>query len=299
MTGINILTEQRKLMKCLFSAVGSCSGTLFSAGGAFVRMSTDKYGRVRSQTPQNTAGFAQQQNTPHHTCKASASCLPQANASCSNAALHTAEPCFIRSAFTLIELLVVIAIIAILAAMLMPALQQAREKGKSANCLSNLKNINLSFQMYISSYRVFPNTYRLATNSSSWVYCLNGSTDLPEEKEKQWFCPGSNYQLQSGVSESDKLLATVKRNYTTADDLCKESPVQIHRPSRLPIALDASDKQSDWSINGWETTKIQMGYRHNSRCNVLYFDGHTGDEHQDRWTDFNKEFRSANYNARP
>ena len=181
----------------------------------------------------------------------------------------------------------------------MPALQQAREKGKSAKCLSNLKNINLSFQMYISSYRVFPNTYRLATNSSSWVYCLNGSTDLPEEKEKQWFCPGSNYQLQSGVSESDKLLATVKRNYTTADDLCKESPVQIHRPSKLPIALDASDKQTDWSINGWETTKIQMGYRHNSRCNVLYFDGHTGDEHQDRWTDFNKEFRSANYNARP
>ena len=64
---------------------------------------TDKYGCVRKHT----------ENA--HTCKASASCLPQANASCSNAALHTAEPCFIRSAFTLIELLVVIAIIAIFA----------------------------------------------------------------------------------------------------------------------------------------------------------------------------------------
>ena len=52
------------------------------------------------------ACMPQPQNTPHHTCKASASCLPQANASCSNAALHTAEPCFIQSAFTLIELLV-------------------------------------------------------------------------------------------------------------------------------------------------------------------------------------------------
>ncbi|MBR2910823.1 MAG: hypothetical protein IKC05_04385, partial [Lentisphaeria bacterium] len=64
MTEINILTEQRKLMKSLFSAVWNYHGTLFSAGGAFVRMSTDKYGRVRSQAPQNTAGFAQQQNTP-------------------------------------------------------------------------------------------------------------------------------------------------------------------------------------------------------------------------------------------
>ena len=69
----------------------------------------DQYGCVRKHT-ENAAI----KNTPHHTCKASASCLPQANASCSNAALHTAEPCFIRSAFTLIELLVVIAIIAIL-----------------------------------------------------------------------------------------------------------------------------------------------------------------------------------------
>ena len=39
-------------------------GMLLSKGGAFVRMSTDKYGMVRSQAPQNTAGFAQQQNTP-------------------------------------------------------------------------------------------------------------------------------------------------------------------------------------------------------------------------------------------
>ena len=77
-------------------------------------LETDDYRQVRTVTDDRAfvfalAGLRRNKNTPHHTCKASASCLPQANASCSNAALHTAEPCFIRSAFTLIELLVITA----------------------------------------------------------------------------------------------------------------------------------------------------------------------------------------------
>ena len=57
-----------------------------------------------------------------------------------------------RSVFTLIELLVVIAIIAILAAMLMPALQQARERGRTNNCLNNMKQIGTATLMYADSY---------------------------------------------------------------------------------------------------------------------------------------------------
>lgn len=79
-----------------------------------------------------------------------------------------------REGFTLIELLVVIAIIAILAAILFPAFATAKERGRQAKCLNNLKQLTLAFQRYVDDHG--GRAPRVATYMAPWA----------DPNEKDW-----------------------------------------------------------------------------------------------------------------
>ena len=82
-------------------------------------------------------------------------------------------------AFTLVELLVVIAVIGILAALLLPALNQAKEKGKRTVCQSNLRQLGMALSLYADEHNQYPTCFR-------WIPAGRGAPDPKASQVSLW-----------------------------------------------------------------------------------------------------------------
>jgi len=115
-----------------------------------------------------------------------------------------------KRGFTLIELLVVIAIIAILAAMLLPALQAARERAQATSCLNNMKSLNTVARIYMDDSRDFWWGLNNRTVAGSWMKRLvegkyiqgprGDDTELAKVDFKAYRCPKIQFQPSVGTA---------------------------------------------------------------------------------------------------
>jgi len=95
-------------------------------------------------------------------------------------------------AFTLIELLVVIAVIAVLMAILMPALNRAREQGKRVSCMNNLRQLMLAWSMYADDHSEKIVSGKTGSGvDNAWVVFVNPNTNSTEEQKRQGLRDGA------------------------------------------------------------------------------------------------------------